>query len=37
MALKMLEEDVDIITIMKVTGFSEDELTELQKKTSITV
>ena len=37
MALKMLEEDVDIITIMKVTGFSEDELTELQKETSITV
>ena len=37
MALKMLEEDVDIITIMKVTGFSEDELTELQKKTSITI
>ena len=37
MALKMLEEEVDIITIMKVTGLTEEALLQLQKDETITV
>lgn len=37
MAVKMLEEGIDIIKIMKVTGLSEEELIKLQKKASVTV
>lgn len=37
MAVKMLEEGIDIIKIMKVTGLSEDELIRLQKEASVTV
>ena len=35
MALKMLEKGVQITTICEVVGFSEEQLKELQKKSSI--
>lgn len=36
MAVKMLEEGIDIIKIMKITGLTEEDLLKLQKDESIT-
>ena len=36
MAVKMLEEGIDIIKIMKINCFTEEELLKLQKDESIT-
>lgn len=36
MAVKMLEEGIDIIKIMKITGLTDEELLKLQKDESIT-
>lgn len=37
MAAKMLEEGIDIIKIMKITGLTEEDLLQLQKDETITV
>ena len=37
MAVKMLEEGIDVIKIMKITGLTEEDLLQLQKDETITV
>lgn len=37
MAVKMLEEGIDIIKIMKITGLTEEDLIRLQKAETVTV
>lgn len=36
MAIGMLEENIDISKIMKITGFTEEELRQIQKEKIVT-